>query len=101
VQDQYAPFLKKGRTVLATRGAKQYYWAARNGPPAPSSLSDLKHKHLFDNVERFVTAGTAQGNDRGSWSLPATDQDWERYRKMLLEFNELAPTWVKLGVLDP
>lgn len=101
VHAKYAPFLKKGRTVLATRGMKQYYWTPKNGPSMPASLSDLKHKHVFEGVERFVGAATAQGNDRGSWPYPASNKDWQRYREMLLEFNELAPTWVKLGVLNP
>lgn len=96
VQGQYAPFLAKGNTILDNRGR----WKITS-TPSPLSMTGLNQQHALTDPKRFVGVAITDKNDRPKWKKPPPKYDYGEFAGMLKEFNELAPIWVEMGLLNP
>lgn len=117
VQAKYQPFLGKGRYMFRRSGHPgvdpvQYY-----DYPVPASLQRLKGTGVLLNASCFWQAGMGEegyrpdnhgykgqghGNDRPLYTMvPQTEEDWKEVQTRFDEFQELAPIWVEMELLQP
>lgn len=117
LQQRYQVFLAKGRYLFSRQDGPSPQYA---DIPAPASLRRLREVGVLDN--EFVFWATATGgrhfqhpaqkhgyrgqgdnNDRPvTWTgYPTTEEGHKLIRQRYLEFLELAPIWVEMGLLRP
>ena len=96
IQRKFAPFLTKGHQVLSNQGR----WVSTQ-TPSPLSMTGLMQQHALSNPKRFVGVAITNHNDRPKWKKPKKNDDYGEYAALLEEFNQLAPVWVEMGLLNP
>ena len=104
VQENYAPLLTKGlKQPHGGVGSGDVGWASSGGLEAtPVSMNAINRARGLDTFERFVGMMTLTTNDRKPWPLHGNDSNTiKEYRRRYEEFKELAPVWIKMGLLRP
>lgn len=114
IQAKYQPFLAKGRWRFGHAELNRM-WI--DGPSEMNSYNTLVKLGITTDLQTFVSAGCGKArsskgfayiqqyhkNDRPLWTTPypKTDADWDYYRKLFEEFQQLAPIWRDMGLLYP
>jgi hypothetical protein len=112
VQARYKPFLAKGRYLFDYPNTAYFV----DGPAQRASYNALVKNSITRDLRIFIAAGLGQGrkvpgfnwrsfnrNDRPLWTTtyPKADAEWARYRRLFLDFQQLAPLWRDMGILAP
>ncbi len=126
IQAKYKPFLAKGRFRFFPGGQRAYKPKGYRYP-RPASFKRLRECGILRNIVVFLKTGKGSiggrqtnygnviyyvdsdgfasqgyGNDRPTWSgYPNTEAQWRAATARFREFLELAPYWIKSGVLLP
>lgn len=116
IQAKYQPFLAKGRWRFG-HGETSQKMMFIDGPSEMTSYNTLVKLGITTDLQTFVSAGCGkprstrgfaytqqyQKNDRPLWTTPypKTDADWDYYRKLFEEFQQLAPIWRDMGLFYP
>lgn len=102
VRDKYSAFLDPGHVVFMPNDL--YFGKHRTERKVPASLSDLQRNGHLANAVAFGKAmcgiGPMSVNDRRTRAdYPANEEAWKVYEELYREFRELAPEWVRMGML--
>lgn len=102
VRDKYSAFLDPGHILFMKNDV--YFGKQRTERKVPASLSDLQHNGHLSSAVAFAKAmcgvGPMSVNDRRTRAdYPANEQAWKTYDALYREFCELAPEWVRMGLL--
>ncbi len=105
VQKKFLPFLEKGIFNFGSPSPKNRYEFAK-----PVSLTDLQKIGALEDGRSFAAVGAgkktekfayASSNDRPKWNYPTAEEEFKQYEALLIQFKDLAPIWVEMGLLQP
>jgi|GEM_PF-5923289 len=97
IQALFSPFLEKGFQMIKFVPSVRWYRANERDS---LSFARLKEYGVFENYKILLEVATHSENDRPPWRIPTNEDEWKELRRRFELFKNLAPIWVKMGILS-